>query len=65
MKARTVAIAKGVHKPSSGEPKLWFTAPESFAKVLSGKNRALLSLIAERSPASLVELEGRNCNAKE
>lgn len=56
MKARTLAIAKGELKPKAGEPKVWFTSPESFAKLLSNRNRALLSLIADTRPASLHEL---------
>ena len=45
MKARTMAIARGEHKPARDEPKVWFTSMESFAKVLSGRNRDLLALI--------------------
>ena len=46
MKKRTLAIARGRLKPPKGDPKVWFTSPESFAKVLSNKNRALLHMIA-------------------
>ena len=46
MKARTMAIARGEHKPGKGEPKVWFPSVESFAKVLSQRNRELLTLIA-------------------
>jgi predicted transcriptional regulator len=56
MKARTLAIARGKLKPSAGDPKVWFTSPESFAKVLSNKNRALLDLIAHTQPKSLQDL---------
>jgi len=56
MKARTMAIAKGKLHPKPGDPKVWFTSPESFAKVLSNRNRALLAQIAETHPASLQEL---------
>lgn len=56
MKARTLAISKGKYKPAPSEPKVWFTSAESFAKVLSEKNRALLHLIADSSPKSLTEL---------
>jgi predicted transcriptional regulator len=62
MKARTVAIARGLHKPASGEPKVWFTSAESFARVLSDRNRAVLEVIAETAPTSLgqlAELTGR------
>ena len=44
MKERSLAIARGEIKPSADDPKVWFTSPESFAKVLSNKNRALLEL---------------------
>ena len=40
MKARTLAIAKGELKPKAGDPKVWFTSPESFAKLLSNRNRS-------------------------
>ena len=62
MKARTVAIARGKYKPAPGEPKVWFTSAESFARVLSDRNRALLAIIAEAAPESLArlaELTGR------
>ncbi len=63
MKARTMAIARGERKPVKGEPMVWFTSIESFAKVLSGRNRELLALIAREKPVSLTELAklaGRN-----
>ncbi len=50
MKARTLAIARGEHRQSRSEPKVWFTSTESFAKVLSAGNRELLQVIVERSP---------------
>jgi predicted transcriptional regulator len=62
MKARTLAIARGEYKPAAGEPKVWFASAESFARVLSDRNRALLRIIAESSPdslARLAELTGR------
>ena len=59
MKARTMAIARGTLKPKANEPKVWFTSTESFAKVLSNKNRALLAMIAATHPASLQELAAR------
>lgn len=58
MQARTMAIARGELKPKPGDPKVWFTSTESFAKVLSNKNRALLATIAATHPASLQELAG-------
>src|SRR3546814_12138419 len=56
MKARTMRIARGEEKPAPGDPKVWFTSTESFAKVLSAGNRELLRVIAEKTPASLEEL---------
>lgn len=56
MKARTLAIAKGEIRPRASDPKVWFTSPESFAKVLSNRNRELLAVIAEARPGSLHEL---------
>ncbi len=56
MKARTLVIARGRHKPASDEPTVWFTSIESFAKVLSQRNRDLLALIAREEPDSLTEL---------
>ena len=62
MKARTMAIARGEYKPARGEPSVWFTSIESFAKVLSERNRELLATIAQEKPDSLTELAefGRN-----
>jgi predicted transcriptional regulator len=62
MKARTLAIARCEFRPPAGEPKVWFTSAESFARVLSDRNRALLGIIAESKPGSLAhlaELSGR------
>ena len=56
MKARTTAIACGERTPARGEPKVWFTSIESFAKLLSEHNRRLLELIARERPGSLTEL---------
>lgn len=56
MKDRTLAIARGDLRPAPDDPKVWFTSPESFAKVLSNKNRALLKFIAASNPGSLKEL---------
>lgn len=64
MKARTFRIAKGEERPEPGEPKVWFTSTESFAKVLSAGNRELLRTIAERSPGSLDELSQMTGRAK-
>ena len=56
MKARTIAIARGKYRPAADEPKVWFTSTESFARVLSDRNRALLGIIAESRPESLTRL---------
>lgn len=56
MKARTMAIARGDLKPGKGEPKVWFTSVESFAKVLSQRNCELLTLISHEQPTSLTKL---------
>ena len=63
MKARTMETARGERKPAKGEPMVWFTSVESFAKVLSRRNQELLALIAREKPRSLTELAelaGRN-----
>jgi predicted transcriptional regulator len=64
MKARTLAIARGERRRRRGEPKIWFRSVESFAKVLSERNRALLALIAEEEPQSLAELAELSGRAK-
>lgn len=56
MKARTLAVARGERRIEADEPKVWFTSTESFAKILSASNRALLRLIVERQPQSLEDL---------
>ncbi len=56
MKARTMAVARGERRVAPGEPKVWFTSTESFAKILSAGNREMLRVIAERAPSSLDEL---------
>ena len=54
-----MAIARGEHKRRPGDPKVWFSSIESFARVLSDRNRELLGVIAETKPQSLNELAGR------
>ena len=56
-KKRTIAIAKGTHKPKKNEPKIWFESIKSLAQVLSNENQELLKLIIEYKPKSLSELE--------
>lgn len=55
-KQRTTAVARGQIKPGADDPKVWFTSMESFAKVLSDRNRELLALIAATKPSSMNEL---------
>jgi len=64
MKARSLAIARGEVKPLPDEPKVWFISTESFAKVLSASNRALLAEIAAQAPVSLTELAERTGRQK-
>ena len=64
MKARTMAIARGEYRPRHDEPKVWFTSLESFARILSDRNRALLKLIVEEEPESLAELAELSGRAK-
>ena len=63
-KARMLAIARGEHKPTGDEPKVWFTSIESVAQVLSDKNRMLLELIAQSKPASISELAALSGRAR-
>ena len=64
MKARTLAVASGKRRIAAGEPKVWFTSTESFARVLSKGNRELLRIIAEEAPGSLDELARISGRAK-
>lgn len=64
MKARTLAIARGKYKPGRGEPDIWFTSMDSFARVLSDRNRSLLNLIVEARPDSMAELAALSGRAK-
>lgn len=64
MKARTMRIAKGEQKPAAGDPRVWFTSTESFAKVLSAGNRELLRIIIEQAPGSVEELSQMTGRAK-
>lgn len=57
MRAYTLAIARGEHKPKAGEPKVWFASMKSFAEVLSDENRELLRVIFDYKPESISELE--------
>ena len=57
LKERSMAIARGAHVPKRGEPKVWFSSLESFAKVLSERNVELLNVIAQHQPKGYKELE--------
>src|SRR5256885_169272 len=63
-KKHTMAIARGEYRRAAGEPKVWFSSIESFAKVLSERNRELLGVIAETKPQSLNELAVATGRAK-
>jgi len=56
IRATAIAIAKGLYKPKVGEPKIWFTSMKSVAEVLSDQNCALLKVIRETNPDSMVVL---------
>ena len=56
MKARTMAVARGERRVASNEPKVWFTSPESFTRILSAGNHDLLRVIMEQAPDSPGEL---------
>jgi predicted transcriptional regulator len=62
-KARTLAIAQGKYVPAKNEAKVWFESVKSMSQVLSEENRALLKLILETEPKSLVELAERSGRA--
>ncbi|MCC2625649.1 MAG: MarR family transcriptional regulator [Burkholderiales bacterium] len=53
---RVLDIAAGRYKPTSGEPKVWFSSLKSLAEVLNENNTRLLTLIEKMKPASLTEL---------
>ena len=64
MKARTMAIARGQRRRAPGDPHVWFTSIESFARVLSAGNREVLRVIVEKTPGSLDELARLTGRAK-
>ena len=61
---RTIDIAKGVYKPKSEEPKVWFESIKSMAQILSSENQSLLQVILDNHPKSLKELEKLTGRAK-
>lgn len=63
-KARTIAIARGEYVPSPNDPKVWFQSLESLARVLSDKNRLLLTQMAQIQPTSVRELAEKTGRAE-
>lgn len=57
-------IVAGRRHRTANDPDVWFTSVESFAKVLSEKNRALLATIADKSPDSIDALAALSGRAK-
>jgi predicted transcriptional regulator len=57
-------IVAGRRRRSIDDPDIWFTSVESFAKILSERNRSLLALIAERRPDSIDALAAASGRAK-
>ena len=60
----TRATSSPVAGGACGDPDIWFTSVESFAKILSERNRELLTLIAERRPDSLDSLAAARGRAR-
>jgi predicted transcriptional regulator len=57
-------VVAGRRRRAADDPDVWFTSVESFAKVLSEKNRALLALIVKRRPTSIDALATASGRAK-
>jgi predicted transcriptional regulator len=57
-------VVSGRRRRAADDPDIWFSSVESFAKVLSDKNRALLSMIAETEPDSIDALAATSGRAK-
>lgn len=57
-------IVAGRRRRAADDPDIWFTSVESFAKILSDRNRGLLALIAERRPDSIDALAAASGRAK-
>jgi predicted transcriptional regulator len=64
IKRYTRDIVGGYRRRSTDDPDIWFTSIESFAKVLSEKNQALLALIADKRPNSIDALATISGRAK-
>ena len=57
-------VVSGRRRRAADDPDIWFSSVESFAKVLSDRNRALLALIAEKRPESIDTLAAASGRAK-
>ena len=57
-------VVAGRRRRSADDPDIWFTSLESFAKVLSERNRQLLALIAKNRPDSIDALAAASGRAK-
>src|SRR6185436_3058517 len=57
-------VVAGRRKRTADDPDIWFASVESFAKVLSERNRELLALIAKRRPDSIDALAAASGRAK-
>jgi predicted transcriptional regulator len=57
-------IVTGRKRRAADDPDIWFTSVESFAKILSERNRELLAVIAEQRPDSLDALAAASGRAK-
>ena len=57
-------VVAGRRRRTPDDPDIWFTSVESFAKILSERNRELLALIAKRRPDSLESLAAASGRAQ-
>lgn len=55
-KERVRAIVSGEYKPAPDEPKIWFASRASLAEVLNDHSRALLDVITQAQPKSILAL---------
>lgn len=56
LQARHRAIAQGHFTPGPDDPKIWFTAIQTLADLLSDERRALLDALDEHQPESVLAL---------
>jgi predicted transcriptional regulator len=57
-------IVAGRRRRTADDPDVWFTSVESFARILSERNRGLLAVIAQRRPDSIDSLAAASGRAK-